>query len=140
MISMTRPRRSSPGIAFAAVRAGRFYPGNAAGQQATARKTLDILAVGRSHEHAARTRRTVGVLGGAALVALALSTRGFLGAVLGLGGAALLVRGVTGRSLRDTARLAIEKLASGPEDERVDQASWESFPASDPPAHSPAKG
>jgi hypothetical protein len=25
------------------------------------------------------------------------------------------------------------------DDERVNQASWESFPASDPPAHSPSK-
>jgi hypothetical protein len=33
----------------------------------------------------------------------------------------------------------VRKLSSGADDDRVDRASWESFPASDPPAHSAPK-
>src|SRR5215208_2063546 len=112
---MTRPRRSAPGIAFAADRAGRFYSGKAKKSDgAEERQTLDIFAAGRRQESAERTRRVMGVVGGSALLALALSTRGLLGALLALGGAALVVRGVTGRSLAQTARLAAEKVRPDP--------------------------
>ena len=125
---MTRPRRSTPGIAFAADRAGRFQSG-------ARRDTLDIVGVGRHIEAASRTRRAVRVVGGAALVTLALWPRGIVGALLAIGGAALLVRGMTEKSLGDTLKFALGKLRAPLEDDRVDHASEESFPASDPPAH-----
>jgi hypothetical protein len=138
---MTRPRRSAPGIAFAANRAGLFQSGNANRATGAARRqTLDIFAAGRRKQKAERVRRTLGVVGGVALVALAASARGVLGAAFALGGVALVVRGIAGRSVTEVAKLAVQKLRAATLDERVDEASWESFPASDPPAHSPAKG
>jgi hypothetical protein len=136
---MTRPRRSAPGIAFAASRAGRFQSDGANGARAR-RQTIDILAVGRHEVKKERARRAFGVAGGLALVALAASVRGVVGAGLALGGIALLARSASGRPLREVARLGARTLGFGSHDERVDEASWESFPASDPPAHSPAKG
>ncbi|HVR20059.1 MAG TPA: hypothetical protein VMS65_10195 [Polyangiaceae bacterium] len=89
---------------------------------------------------ARRARRSLGFVGGAALVAVAVSVRGVLGAALALGGVALLARGVSGRSLTELVKLGARKLRFESLDERVDEALRETFPASDPPAHSPAKG
>ena len=139
---MTRPRRSAPGIAFAAVRTGRFQSDDEAPRaRPVERETFDIVAVGRNRAAKKRTKRVLEALGGAALLALALVPRGFVGVLLGVSGAALLLRGASGRSLGDTARLAMDKLGLHPESDqngRVDQASKESFPASDSPAHSPS--
>jgi hypothetical protein len=79
------------------------------------------------------------VIGGSALVALAVAVRGVIGAALGLGGVVLITRGATGESLGRAARRAVGRLRLRGQDDRVNQASWESFPASDPPAHSPSK-
>ena len=79
------------------------------------------------------------MVGGSALVALAVAIRGVVGVALGVGGIVLIARGATGESLGKAARRAVRRLRTGIEDERVNLASWESFPASDPPAHSPSK-
>jgi hypothetical protein len=144
---MTRLRRSTPGIAFAAAPAGRFQTGSKIpGAEPKAakekRQTFDIVAAGKRVEATAQRRRALGVAGGAALLAFAFVPRGFVGAVLAVVGAALVVRGVTGQSLGETAKRIARRLGSARERDRrdaVDQASFESFPASDPPAHSPSK-
>jgi hypothetical protein len=141
---MTRPRRSTPGIAFAAARAGRFQtgskiPGAEPEEANEKRQTFDIVAVGKHVQRTRQVRRALGVAGGTALLAFAFVPRGLVGAVLAVVGAALVVRSVTGQTLGDTARRLGRRLGSVHDRDRrdaVDQASFESFPASDPPAHS----
>ena len=100
------------------------------------RQGFDIVAVGRHVERASRARRALSIASGIALVAFAFSVRGLAGGVLAIGGIALVVRGSTGRPLGETTKRIARKFGSDADDERVDRASWQSFPASDPPAHS----
>ena len=82
--------------------------------------------------------RALAVAGGAALAAMGLRKRGILGGLLTAAGGLLVYRGLTGHSDFTQARAWGEAqlrdhgyLQAG----NVDEASQESFPASDPPAH-----
>jgi len=105
----------------------------------TQSKTFDPLQINRAADARARRRRGRAVLGGSLLIGLGLTRRPLLGLAIVAYGFELLVDGLTGRplsahlketwiELKDPSR----RFGDGTRD-RVDEASWQSFPASDPP-------